>query len=103
MAAPKGNRNAAKAKVWSAAVERALDRRVPADKRIKAIDELADKLLDLCMDGDLNALKELGDRLEGKVQQRVELAGDPDAPLGGKWEVEIVRAAQAAPEDSGET
>ena len=76
--APIGNQNAAKAKVWSAAIKRALERRIPLDQLIKVIDELADKLIDLCAAGDLPALKELGDRLEGKVTQVV--AGDADLP-----------------------
>lgn len=87
--APKGNQNAAKAKVWSAAIERALERRKPANERIKAIDELADKLLEACYGSDLAALKELGDRLEGKPTAVI--AGDPDAPLTLKGLVELVR------------
>lgn len=78
MAAPLGNRNAAKAKVWTAAIERALDRRKPADERIAAIDELADKLLDKCAAGDLAALQELGNRLEGKPAQII--GGDENLP-----------------------
>ena len=67
--APLGNQHAAKAKVWSAAINRALDRRAQRScvDRLKAIDDLAEKLLDLCDQGDLGALKELGDRLEGTV------------------------------------
>lgn len=75
MAAPKGNRNAAKAKVWAAAIERALERRQPLDVRIKAIDELADKLLALGYEGDLSALQEIGNRLDGKPAQALELSG----------------------------
>jgi hypothetical protein len=81
MGAPIGNQNAAKAKVWHAAIMRALERRQPADQRIKAIDELADKLLDLVAAGDLPALKEFGDRMDGKPAQQVTLSGDADAPL----------------------
>lgn len=69
MAAPKGNKNAAKAKVWTAAIERALDKR--GTSRIKALDALAEKLLVLADSGDLAALKELGDRLEGKPAQAI--------------------------------
>jgi hypothetical protein len=79
MGAPVGNKNAAKAKVWHAAIMRALERRKPADERIQAIDELADKLLELVAKGDLGALKEFGDRLDGKPAQII--AGDPDQPL----------------------
>ena len=79
--APTGNQNAAKAKVWSAAIGRALDRRIPADKRIKAIDELADKLLDECYTGSLSALQELGNRLEGKSHQSMDIGLSTDTPL----------------------
>lgn len=79
MGAPVGNKNAAKAKVWHAAIMRALERRKPADERIQAIDELADKLIELVAKGDLAALKEFGDRLDGKPAQII--AGDPEAPL----------------------
>lgn len=92
MGAPVGNRNAAKAKVWSAAINRALERRQPADARVKAIDELADKLLSLCADGDLAALKELGDRLDGKPAQVV--VGDADADPIQVAEI-VIRAVDA--------
>lgn len=78
MGAPIGNKNAAKAKVWHAAIMRALERRKPADERVAAIDELADKLLDLVAKGDLGALKEFGDRLDGKPAQVI--MGDADGP-----------------------
>lgn len=78
MGAPLGNQNAAKAKIWHAAIMRALERRKPANERIQAIDELADKLLDLVATGDLSALKEFGDRLDGKPAQAI--VGDDDAP-----------------------
>ena len=50
--APLGNKNAAKAKVWHAAILRALDKRGAGD-RVKALDELAAKLLELVATGDL--------------------------------------------------
>jgi hypothetical protein len=75
MGAPAGNQNAAKAKVWHAAIMRALDKRGAGD-RVKALDELAGKLLDLVATGDLAALKEFGDRLDGKPAQAVAVSGD---------------------------
>jgi hypothetical protein len=90
MAAPAGNQNAAKAKVWSAAIERALERRVPADQRIKAIDELADKLLGLGFDGDLAALQEIGNRLDGKPAQAMTVGGDGNNPLAFIHRIELV-------------
>lgn len=40
---------------------------------------VADALVDKAMSGDVAAIKEVADRLDGKVSQP--LAGDPDAPL----------------------
>lgn len=80
MAAPAGNQNAAKAKVWHAAIMRALDKRGAGD-RLKALDELAEKLLQAVETGDLAALKEFGDRIDGKPAQQVTLASDPEAPF----------------------
>jgi len=90
MAAPLGNQNAAKAKMWSAAINRALEKRAGGDK-IKALDDLAEKLLAACESGDLPALKELGDRLEGKPGQSIDLGSDPDRPVLQKIVREIVR------------
>lgn len=76
--APKGNQNAAKAKIWHAAIMRALERRDQSRADgIKEIDALADKLLTLVSSGDLAALKEFGDRLDGKPAQAI--VGDNDA------------------------
>lgn len=71
MGAPVGNQNAAKAKVWTAAIERALEQRSKLRQK-QALDELAEALLLKCETGDMQALKELGDRLEGKATQVVE-------------------------------
>lgn len=78
--APIGNQNAAKAKVWHAAIMRALEKRGAGD-RLAALDELAGKLLDACANGDLPALKEFGDRLDGKPAQAVELGGMNGEPF----------------------
>lgn len=87
--APAGNQNAHKAKIWSAAIERALAKRCKGDQ-IAALDALAEKLLLCCDDGDIVALKELGDRLEGKVVQAI--SGADGEPLV----VKIVRFADTA-------
>lgn len=76
--APIGNQNAAKAKQWTAAIERALTRRgdpninpdspVERTPKMKALDDLADKFIEqvaLPSNG-MQGFKELGDRLEGK-------------------------------------
>ena len=80
MAAEKGNQYAAKAKRWSMAIERALEKRSRGDM-VKALDDLAEKLLQAAENGEQWALKELGDRLEGKPSQQVQLSGDPENPV----------------------
>lgn len=80
MGAPTGNNNASKAKVWSAAIERALSNRSALTNK-NAIDALAERLLAKCDEGDMSALKELGDRLEGKPAQGIDLGSDPNRPV----------------------
>lgn len=92
MGAPIGNQNAAKAKVWRAAIQRALERRTAsrADGK-QAIDELADKLIDLVASGDLPALKEFGDRMDGKPPQAIIGGDEDDPPVTVKGVIELVR------------
>lgn len=68
--APKGNNNAAKGKRWLNAIEKALEKRAKSDQQA-ALVELADKLLDQCAEGNLQALQELGNRLDGKPNQAI--------------------------------
>jgi hypothetical protein len=72
MAAAKGNQYAAKSRVWTAAINKALERRSRVSG-MQEIERLADKLLELADQGELQALKELGDRLEGKSMQPAEI------------------------------
>lgn len=89
MGAPTGNNNAAKAKVWTAAIERALANRSRLDQK-DALDSLAEKLLAKCDEADLGALKELGDRLEGKPAQSLTLGGDSQNPVHTVSKIELV-------------
>lgn len=84
MGAPLGNQNAAKAKRWAAAIDRALDRRAK-DRGLRdaqeALDQLAEKFLEAVEQGDISAYRELGDRLEGKPAQSVALTGADGGPI----------------------
>lgn len=92
MAAPIGNQNAAKAKVWHAAIVRALERRTQSrvDGKLE-IDALAEKLLDAVSEGDLAALKEFGDRMDGKPAQAIIGGDENDPPVKLRGMVELVR------------
>ncbi len=78
MAAPLGNQNAKKAKRWQKAIERALSRASGADIDT-GLDKAADMLVAAANIGEQWALRELGDRIDGKPAQVI--AGDPDNPL----------------------
>lgn len=88
--APLGNQNAAKSKQWTAAIERALERRgdpsidpdqpIERTPRMKALDMMADRFLDTVLNpvSGIQGFKELGDRLEGKVTQPISGADGND-------------------------
>ena len=84
--APAGNNNAGKAKIWSDAVRKAV-------LSGKNLDRLANALIEKACEGDTAALKEVGDRLEGKVAQAVNVGGqDGENPIKSesKWIIEII-------------
>lgn len=82
MGAPIGNKNAEHGGMWRNAIKRALAKRDEsrADGK-KALDELAEQLLLACDRGEISALQVLGDRLDGKAPQSLQLQGDADNPL----------------------
>lgn len=74
--APIGNKNAAKGRLWRDAIRRAVARRGNGDLN-HGLDALADKLIEGVAAGDIQALKEFGDRIDGKAVQAI-TGGDPD-------------------------
>jgi hypothetical protein len=68
---------------WIEAVQRAIKRRMDDDPQ--ALEKLADNLLNFAASSisseALPALKELGDRLDGKAKQQMTISGDADTPL----------------------
>ncbi len=91
--APEGNQNALKAKRWLQAIDRALEKRSKF-AGIQALDELAEKLLKRADDGDMSALKELGDRIDGKPAQAITGAD------GGPVQVESIKRIVVDPKDA---
>ena len=74
MAAPKGNNYAAKDKEWRAALKRALSRSSNLNAAA-GLDKLADKVVREALDGCQWAVQEIGNRIDGKPHQSVELSG----------------------------
>ncbi len=71
-----GNNNATKNKVWTLAIEKALKEKYGRKETLDNLVELAEELLVKCAAGDMVALKELGDRMEGKAHQSIEQTGE---------------------------
>lgn len=61
----KGNQNAAKGRYLSSKLKERLEARKDADK-------LAEVLIDKALEGDMAAIKEVFDRLEGKPKQTID-------------------------------
>lgn len=69
-------------KPWRDAINRALARRASGEGHPQALERLASKLLDACETGDLGALKELGDRQDGKpAQQQIHTGDEAGGPV----------------------
>ena len=67
--APKGNKNAVKGKQWSDAVRKVL-------MQDNKLDKVAEKLITIAIEGDIQAIKEVGNRIDGKVTQQIDSGGN---------------------------
>lgn len=79
MAARKTKGNQWSDKAWRDAIRVAVLRAHEDPKKGKRLQALADALVDEGLKGDVPALKEIGDRLDGKVPQAL-IGGDKDDP-----------------------
>ena len=85
--APEGNQNSIKSnRLWGETIKRAVLAQDPEKLR-----KIADKLIDMAESGDLGAMKELGDRIDGKAAQSMALTGSD----GGDLMEQFVKAAEA--------
>jgi len=81
MAAPIHPRGAKAEKPWREAIQRAVKRRLEGEGKPQALDQLADKVVALGLAGDMQAAKEIGDRLDGKPVQGIQHAGEDGGPI----------------------
>ena len=65
-------------KLWRDALQRAVKREIDdADgKPTKALEVMADKTVKKAVEGDMAAIKEIGDRLDGRPAQQIQAMGD---------------------------
>lgn len=86
MGAIAGNQNARKGR-WAEALAKAVEEEDPVLKR-RRLDCIADQLIKKAMDGDIAAIKEMGDRIDGKPHQTI--GGEGGEPIGVKGFIEFV-------------
>jgi hypothetical protein len=70
MAAPLGNKNGVKGKIWSDALRKAVLTKGQGEGK-KRLVKIALALLDKAESGDVAAIREFGDRIEGKAIQAI--------------------------------
>lgn len=68
-----GNNNAAKGTQWRDAINAVFKRAETEKDRRRMLITLAEKLVDMAMEGDMAAIKEIGDRLDGKPKISMDL------------------------------
>jgi hypothetical protein len=75
--APLGNKNSIKSnRLWAETIRRAV-----IQDDAQRLRQIAEALLIKASEGDMTAIKELGDRLDGKALQENKLTGDSDEPV----------------------
>lgn len=72
-------------KRWADALARAVSRESAGKGSPKWLEVIADRVVIAAADGDMAAVKEIGDRLDGKPKQAAEISG----PEGGAIPVSI--------------
>ncbi len=81
MAATKNPRGYKSEKPWRDALTRAGKRRINGKTGPRYLDKMADACVEAGADGNVAAMKEYGDRVEGKAVQGVELGGKDGGPI----------------------
>lgn len=90
-----GNTNAAKGTRWRDALNKALARFTSEKVQTgEALDEIARGVVMAALAGDWEAVREIGNRLDGKPAQAITVGGDGDNPLEVVQRIErvLVRA-----------
>lgn len=96
MAAPINAKGAKSDKLWRDAIMRAVKRRMSGEGDPQALDKLVDKCVDMGLEGDMQAIKEIGDRLDGRPAQAIVGGDEDDTPV----KIVIVSGVPSVNEDN---
>jgi len=104
--AQKGNQNARKGNQWRQAIRKALARysaeQGDKPKATRGLELVAHKFIEAAAAGEPWAMKELGDRMDGKPVQSTEISS-PDGPVAVEYTILPVTPIDKADADSPET
>lgn len=92
--APLGNNNAAKNKPWADALHKELT----GNKNAKVLRNLARIMIAEAEGGNMAALKEIGDRLDGKPKQQTEISGPEGGDIPLSFNIEYIDPEDTTPE-----
>ena len=92
------NNNATKARSWAEAIDKALKQ--GKDGKPQKLRALADKIIDMAMAGDMAAMREIGDRVDGKALAHVHVTGD--LGLGDMTDIQLQKRYQELTHASSE-
>ena len=81
VAAPKNPVGSKSEKPWRDAIQRAVKRRSEGKGQPQELERLADAIVKAGLAGDIQALKEIGDRLDGKPVQQNTHSGEDGSPI----------------------
>ena len=80
--APLGNKNGSKNRPWSEAIQRALSQYQGGDiRKGQAMRRIAEKIVERALQGDRDAWKEIGERLDGKAVQAIQAEVDAEVKI----------------------
>lgn len=98
--APIGNQNAHAGKLWRDAIRRALaktgreaDPEGDGAAWERGLTVVAEKFVNACVAGEPWALRDIGDRIDGKPAQSVDIGGELNIPVSG-----TVKFVQSTPD-----
>ena len=92
MGAPVGNTNGRKSRMFEQALIREIKQRDIEKGEGETLRAIVSGLIDKAQSGDIVAVKDVRDTLDGKPAQALAIGGDPDGvPLETRMEVKLVK------------